>query len=1569
MSNCHCHTEISRDGSGQLSRFLKALDPSYAPIDGRSMEELLVFAKRYAAQIRFYDIPESNIDDPTPPAKISWKEFFSRDMPVIAASLALTDLEEIDREYKEIREQLELNPEADKFRALFDPILGMAVRIDKWVGLAIPENPLYHDLRLAIDSNLREQVKKIVSYEEGFKLVDARRPLKLEYGLTHESLWGLDDDSSLDATIYEGNTPEEKMVHAALFVDDIFFSFYGFLQQLVEKSESYLKFALESYPAHQPHMALFISFLQLFQLAQDQMNGLTGKILEFYYKDVLQFIPRPSIPDRVHMVFELAKDIAAFNLEKNTSLNAGKDASGKDQVYLTEDDLVINAAKVKELKTIFIEKTEETQTAPSIIKNIFARPVANSADGMGTPFDTVGSKWPSFGQGSAGASKAKNPCDLIRLVKESSERTDEARVGFGIASPQLLLQGGNRLITLRLANFETLFNRFDVPVEGGSPPFTVYFSGEKEWIRVDRKMEEGELERFQKYLSYGLFNPEAGDIPSAYYFDRQNTALVIYLPVAEQAVVPFDSKLHPGFAFATKQPVMQLLINPAIGLQEREFLSLTAAGLSIEVKVGSMNPEVEKWQTIESSDKVPPGIFSNHYDGLKILVIQNSLGLLPPDKPFDPFTAYPQKGRSFYIGSEEVFNKQPDELAINIRKTTEDTAHLKEITKAYLQRNEEYDLAVLKNRSWQPLATLRAGKPDYDFASQELTANVLFQVVGEGTDYKLSPVYIPRKPLEPVVEWTSKSGKGFIRITNIRQSGEDLQTRQQNAAAMEISEVSLSYVSILNALDPEVDQLFHIYPFGFVETFNPRGDKYTISNRRGNDFEKLDAQKNFQLVDAKNRLLPQFTYVSPYEKYRRTEPLSPIEGKRLTGNTLNNSLLHELNLQSKDRDVVRLMLSASGIQEVLEGKPNQYSGKQEEEGLLFIGIENAKPLQTLSLLFQFAEGSAEDEDSTPPVIHWSYLTNNEWRPMKEELIIHDDTFGFQATGIIRLEIPADATVENTIITNGLTWFCVSVSEHTNRFPQLIDVVAQAVVARYADRGNAPSHFDKVLPAGTIGKLSVAVAEVSKVSQPFASFDGKHQEAGKEFYTRVSERLRHKGRAINSWDYEHLVLNRYPSIYKVKCIPHTDPDCLCRTSNETPLVGSRTVLYTVKFDESSSLGEEEGKRLMEVVKQADLGKDNHLEVEGHGKDTGNTAKAEAHVRAVSTYIESKLGIPQSKIKLEFNAPGSLFEVTVYLVKEAPSTGTTDALPCCGPQLAPGHVLIVPISNLRNRNAVNPLQPKTPRRVLREIEAWLKKRTSPFVHIHARNPVYEQILVAFRVEFYKGTDKGFYMKKLNDEIVHYLTPWAFDENAEVRFDQVIYASSIINFIEERPYVDFITDFEMFVCRDACCPPEKNKPDEMDTAETGYGDKEHEDDGKDAFEERLRKIRGCADVECLFAQGAEFSGDIVARPSTPRSLLVSVPQHIIIPYEKPPYLSPCEKKLKGLAYTEKDLHRSSGQPYRAEERKAVSPLPVPAKPEKRSENKKEEVIPAPPVKSPPARKTAPVKSTGGRNRKPNK
>src|SRR5688500_16551913 len=111
--SCHCHNEITRDGSGQLNRYLKALDPSYAPIDDRNIEDLLVYAKRYASQIRFYDTPDSGAVGNGPVEKISWREFFRRDMAVIAASVANWDFMQVKKDYDETRKRVDENPKPE----------------------------------------------------------------------------------------------------------------------------------------------------------------------------------------------------------------------------------------------------------------------------------------------------------------------------------------------------------------------------------------------------------------------------------------------------------------------------------------------------------------------------------------------------------------------------------------------------------------------------------------------------------------------------------------------------------------------------------------------------------------------------------------------------------------------------------------------------------------------------------------------------------------------------------------------------------------------------------------------------------------------------------------------------------------------------------------------------------------------------------------------------------------------------------------------------------------------------------------------------------------------------------------------------------------------------------------------------------------------------------------------------------------------------------------------------------------------------------------------------------------
>ena len=68
INDCSHNNPLVRDGTSQQQRLLKALDPTYAKVDERSFNELLILIKKYAAEIQYYN--EKN--EPSG----SWEEFF-----------------------------------------------------------------------------------------------------------------------------------------------------------------------------------------------------------------------------------------------------------------------------------------------------------------------------------------------------------------------------------------------------------------------------------------------------------------------------------------------------------------------------------------------------------------------------------------------------------------------------------------------------------------------------------------------------------------------------------------------------------------------------------------------------------------------------------------------------------------------------------------------------------------------------------------------------------------------------------------------------------------------------------------------------------------------------------------------------------------------------------------------------------------------------------------------------------------------------------------------------------------------------------------------------------------------------------------------------------------------------------------------------------------------------------------------------------------------------------------------------------------------------------------------------
>jgi len=1193
MANKCKDDQVRRDGKGQGQRFLPALDTSRNLIDDRKPEDLLVFAKHYAELVRFYDADkpvdledqsskQGEKDDEKGAAKPieNWKEFFTKDITTVIASIAQykNKLDWLRQEFEDKRKKTDSKPTPENFRDLFITIINHFVRFNKWYSRSIPDHPLKNEIEVKIHSTLKPALEKLISYGRGYSVLNEGKLGLRNYYLDFKAYpWNIKyDDIKGNDDIYTGINRQKKISNAALFVDDIFLIILKTYKELTDRTNFYFTYSAENYPQHKPHMALFIAFIELFGYAQKELNSITRRHLEFYYRDVLHLHERPATPDAVYLIYELAKEATEYDLKLGTPLTAGKDGLGKEMIYKTVSDLVINKAKVKEVKTIFqnilMEKIGDTTR--EVIKNIYASPVANSEEGNGTPFKIPETPWPTLGY-----FKTEKPPGQAEIIFGK-----EAEMGFAIASPQLFLAEGLRKISIKLP-LESLAIG-DLSSLNGA--VNVLITGEKGWIII--KQDQNNFT--DDTIGYSITNKE----------------IEINIPVAEQAIVAYDKAIHSE-GYDTAFPIIKFIL--------KDSSKYEALKNKILIKAADVNSPFNITVTVT---------------GVRNILLENDSNTFDPTKAIYPFTQSPKQGYSFYIGSKEIFFKKLNALSIKFDINEEILFKSPRGVGTPGDVPATLNIALLNDKSWKFIAKNDERIP-FEFKPP---IGILTKNITLDNHREINFSDFPSK---------EKSRSGFMKIDLTNEVNSTIFNDGHGTITLPktfiIKNVEVSYSSSQD-FEAGIEQYFHIYPFGIIETC-PK------NNFPGN----LPYANFIEYTRTKDHLVVDTGYVLPQIKF----------------GTNNDNFTGE----------------------------NQYKGFVYQQGNLYIGIQDLVPSQNLSLLFKIADGTAEDNDNEPPYINWSYLINNEWRPLQIENIISDSTYGLQATGIVLIDFPKDATTNNTIITKGLHWLCASVDIGADKIPKIIDIIAQANKAVFFDQENDPEHYRNPLPAKTIAKLVTKVPEVKLITQPFESFDRKMREEGNVFYARASERLRHKHRAITPWDYEHLVLQHFPWIYKVKCLSNTDPVCLCR------------------------------------------------------HEEGDEAK------------------------------------------------------CCCEQISPGHVLIIPVSNLRNKNAVDILKPRTGRRTLIKIEEYLRKLTSPFVHVRAKNPLFEEVKTSFKVKFHTGTDKGRYLRRLNDDIIKYLTPWAFDETKDVIFGGKVYASNIINFIEELDYVDYITCFRIIHIINDCCEKE--------------------------------------------------------------------------------------------------------------------------------------------------------------------
>lgn len=207
----------------------------------------------------------------------------------------------------------------------------------------------------------------------------------------------------------------------------------------------------------------------------------------------------------------------------------------------------------------------------------------------------------------------------------------------------------------------------------------------------------------------------------------------------------------------------------------------------------------------------------------------------------------------------------------------------------------------------------------------------------------------------------------------------------------------------------------------------------------------------------------------------------------------------------------------------------------ESGGEIYLGFDNVAIGNSLNLLVQLAEGSSNPLKD-PALLEWYFLENkNVWKKI-ESNTINDETDGLIQSGLIDYTIPKFDTSQTTILPATTFWIKIIVDQ-TDAICEFIGVHTQAFKAVLTDFQNNGSDYIEPTEKETISKLYQPLSFVKKITQPYGSFGGKVKEDDNLVYQRTSERLRHKNRAITLWDYERLVLQEFPNVYRVKCLNH------------------------------------------------------------------------------------------------------------------------------------------------------------------------------------------------------------------------------------------------------------------------------------------------------------------------------------------------------------------------------------------------------------------------------------------------
>lgn len=273
------------------------------------------------------------------------------------------------------------------------------------------------------------------------------------------------------------------------------------------------------------------------------------------------------------------------------------------------------------------------------------------------------------------------------------------------------------------------------------------------------------------------------------------------------------------------------------------------------------------------------------------------------------------------------------------------------------------------------------------------------------------------------------------------------------------------------------------------------------------------------------------------EKKRKdlpSEPVIPV----MADVELSYIATEETTLSDMERSFIRLSrITALSRQEsfpIAKGEKQPFLPSVPAENLLYFGLLHALGEQNLRLYLDMVLPQEKNpfydlQLGRQVTLAWEYWSGNEWHPIAIESVLAEETLGLTQSGFIEIKLPEKIN-GNHMDKQGRAWIRAAVTGDLSSCLAVRGIRTNSIRLISQNGDGTP------LPAGTIQGIKEPDERIESVTQPLSGFGGKPAETATEVAVRQSSRISNRHRALMIKDYEHLVLEFFPEVDKIQCIP-------------------------------------------------------------------------------------------------------------------------------------------------------------------------------------------------------------------------------------------------------------------------------------------------------------------------------------------------------------------------------------------------------------------------------------------------